>query len=192
MVVAFLLNILPMNFYEKPLSELSEKEWELICMRCGKCCMCKYSDDGMIHFSNHMCQFFDIKKGICSCYNKRFDVAKDCCKKVSMDLLEHDLDLLPPTCAYRRLYEGKGLPDYHPLLTKNPRSVEKAKATVKFLPVFSENALTDAVFALMQSNEQKHLDVAEIKQYVRKLQDQFKLEWLETYPRVNHVEETAI
>ncbi len=38
----------------------------------------------------------------------------DDCVKVDMILVKYQPELLPETCAYRLLYEGKGLPDYHP------------------------------------------------------------------------------
>ena len=33
---------------------------------------------------------------------------------------------LPETCAYRLLYEGKPLPDWHPLVSGRADSVQKA------------------------------------------------------------------
>lgn len=144
--------------------------------------MCKYSENGMILFSNQMCRFFDLKKGICSCYMERFNVANLECKKVSLELLEHELYLLPPSCAYRRLYEGRGLPAYHPLLTQDAKSVVKAKQTVKSLPVFSEDAESDATMALVDTALKEKLDASEIKRRFSEIRKRFKLKWLETYP----------
>ena len=47
----------------------------------------------------------------CTRYEKRLC---DGCVKVDMILVKYQPELLPETCAYRLLYEGKGLPDYHP------------------------------------------------------------------------------
>ena len=171
-----------MNFYEKPLNTLSDKEWEQICLRCGKCCMCKYSDDNIIHFSNYMCKFFDLKKGLCSCYNNRLENAEGNCVKVNMDLLEHHLELLPPSCAYRSLYEGRGLPPYHPLLTGRPNSAIKAKQTVKSLPVISENAKELAIQSLLKDVLQNHLEVSEIAKRAAEIDKKCALKWLESYP----------
>ena len=38
---------------------------------------------------------------------------------------------LPTTCAYKRLYEGAGLPQWHPLITDDPHSVHDAGVSVK-------------------------------------------------------------
>ncbi|HDL4642341.1 TPA: hypothetical protein PW958_002355, partial [Mannheimia haemolytica] len=37
-----------------------------------------------------------------------------------------DFGWLPKTCAYRLLYEGKPLFDWHPLISKDPDSVKNA------------------------------------------------------------------
>ena len=171
-----------MNFYEKPLSELTDEQWEQICLKCGKCCMLKYSDNGVIHFSNRICKYFDLKKGICSCYNKRFELTDSECKKVNLQLLEENLELLPPSCAYRRLYEGKGLPPYHPLLTDNPQSVILAKQTVKALPVHLDGSQEKAVIALLRTAKQQNWSDDRLMQNARKVFEKYDLQWLETYP----------
>jgi len=38
---------------------------------------------------------------------------------------------MPRTCAYRRLFQGDGLPDWHPLLTGDPDSTHAAGQSVR-------------------------------------------------------------
>jgi uncharacterized cysteine cluster protein YcgN (CxxCxxCC family) len=38
---------------------------------------------------------------------------------------------MPQTCAYRLLWEGKSLPDWHPLITGDPDSVHKAGISIQ-------------------------------------------------------------
>lgn len=181
-----------MNFYEKPLSSLTDEEWEQICMRCGKCCLNKYEEDGLIYFSNQACQFLDIKKCRCSCYAERQDKTGHTCKKVDMHLLENEIDLLPPTCAYRCLYEGRGLPSYHPLLSGHIDSAVRAGQTVKSMPVFAENAEMKAIMALFEVAKKQQWSEDKIKQEVVKVRKKYKLKWLETYPCAAKVEKPTI
>ena len=37
-----------------------------------------------------------------------------------------ELFWMPKTCAYRLIEEGKPLPDWHPLITGDPKSVDRA------------------------------------------------------------------
>ena len=48
------------------------------------------------------------------------------CVKLTKDNLK-DIFFMPNSCAYRRLYEGRGLPSWHPLLNKGKKHVMHAK-----------------------------------------------------------------
>jgi uncharacterized cysteine cluster protein YcgN (CxxCxxCC family) len=50
---------------------------------------------------------------------------------------------MPKSCAYRRLYEGRGLADWHPLISGTPDSVAKAGHSVAGL-IFTEGSVDDA------------------------------------------------
>lgn len=75
---------------KKKLSDFSEKEWEAVCLRCGKCCLLKEVKNNIIFFSNHICNNFDLKTGKCSCYKQRVGPF---CAKVDLQLLQTQREL---------------------------------------------------------------------------------------------------
>ncbi|MEM8749404.1 MAG: YcgN family cysteine cluster protein [Pseudomonadota bacterium] len=109
----------------KALSEMTEMEWESLCDGCGRCCLNKLEDwdTGEIHYTNIACSLFDESTCRCSNYPARFSIVPDCIKLEPQDISGYSW--LPPTCAYRRLDEGKSLPDWHPLITGDPNSVHQ-------------------------------------------------------------------
>lgn len=146
---------------KKPLSEFSEEEWESICMRCGKCCVSKMSEQGNMLFYTQVCDGLDFSTGLCSRYETRLCST---CLKVDMKLVEKQRGLLPDTCAYRLLYEGKDLPAWHPLITGNPNSVREAKQTILDVEgVYSAAQLRDARYELKIRNVRENWS---IEQYV--------------------------
>ena len=106
----------------KPLDEMSTGEWESLCDGCAKCCLEKLEDvdTGVIDHTNVACRLLDL--GTCQCkdYNQRQRFVFDCVK-LTPDNIE-EIHWMPSTCAYRLLAEGKGLPDWHPLVTGDPNS----------------------------------------------------------------------
>jgi len=129
-------------FWEsKSLKDMTQTEWESLCDGCGRCCLNKLEDwdTGEIHFTNIACTLFDGKSCKCSDYENRFDTVPDCIKLHPNDIAEYKW--LPPTCAYRLLEENKPLPQWHPLLTGDPKSVHEAGVSVRDLTI-SEDGLT--------------------------------------------------
>jgi len=122
----------------KTLAEMSQNEWESLCDGCAKCCLNKFIDDEdtdeqtelmptdhlktgeQVHYSNIACFLLNEKTCQCSQYEKRISFVPDCVK-LSQDNLE-SLFFLPPSCTYRRLHEGRGMPSWHPLLNKGKKS----------------------------------------------------------------------
>ncbi len=115
----------------KSLSEMSKAEWESLCDGCAKCCLEKLEDSetGHIEFTDVACKLLDI--GVCRCkqYATRKRIVPDCEVLTPDNILA--LSWIPATCAYRRLAEGKGLPDWHPLVTGDPESVHRAGVSVR-------------------------------------------------------------
>lgn len=125
------------KFWETvPLDEMTSPEWEALCDGCGKCCLNKLedADTGDVYFTRIACRLFDSATCQCSNYVQRKLHVPEC---VVLDAatLERVSYWLPASCAYKRLYQGKPLPDWHPLLTGTPESVHRARASVQNLTV---------------------------------------------------------
>ena len=57
----------PKFWEEKPLSKLSQAEWEALCDGCGKCCLLKLEDEdtGKIEYTNIACKLLSKKNQKC-------------------------------------------------------------------------------------------------------------------------------
>lgn len=112
----------------KRLSEMSQDEWESLCDGCAKCCLQKISDDGdiegTVYYTDLACDLLDLATCRCSDYHNRHERVPTCVWLKPEDLDE--FHWLPSTCAYRRLSEGRDLPEWHPLKTGQPDSARKA------------------------------------------------------------------
>ncbi|MFT8597567.1 YcgN family cysteine cluster protein [Acetobacter orientalis] len=120
----------PLPFWETtPLSEMSTQEWESLCDGCGRCCLHKLRDEETdeIHYTSVACRLLDTATCRCTDYAKRHRKVQDCIT-LTPDMVK-ELDWLPPDCAYRRLSENKGLPEWHPLITGTDESVKTSGAS---------------------------------------------------------------
>ncbi len=119
----------------KTLDQMTESEWEGICDGCAKCCLHKFIDDDTveeqtftdhlapdenIHYTNIVCSLLNTKTCQCTKYNERTVLVPECVKLTKDNL--KDIFFMPPSCSYRRLYEGRGLPSWHPLLNKGKKT----------------------------------------------------------------------
>ena len=114
-------------FWErKALTELDREEWESLCDGCALCCLQKLEDEetGELFFTDIACRLLDTQACRCTDYANRVRLVSDCLV-LSADHPEH-FAWLPASCAYRRLAEGRALPEWHPLLTGDPESVHRA------------------------------------------------------------------
>jgi uncharacterized cysteine cluster protein YcgN (CxxCxxCC family) len=119
-------------FWEtKPLTEMSEAEWESLCDGCGKCCLIGLEDEdtGEIYLTDVACDLFDGAACRCKDYANRKSHVPDCVKLTPETIGE--LSWLPKTCAYRLVHEGKPLRSWHPLVSGDPESVHAANVSVK-------------------------------------------------------------
>ncbi len=132
------LNNFDANFWSKKgLKDLSKEEWELLCDGCGKCCLNKIEIRGKVCFTNARCRFLDENSCLCKIYEHRFEKVNDC-RDIDLQTVLTEPEILPKTCAYRLLAEGKSLPEWHPLVSGNADSIHDAKMSVRGRKMISE------------------------------------------------------
>ena len=110
---------------EKTLHEMTEEEWESLCDGCGLCCQIRLEDEdsGEIALSDVACRLLDLCTHRCSDYANRQSKVPDCVR-VTPDNV-HDLTWLPHTCGYRLAAAGHDLPDWHPLISGDSKTVHE-------------------------------------------------------------------
>ena len=86
---------------------LTPEQWEALCDGCGRCCLIKLEDEdtGELHYTNVSCRYLDSDTCRCTDYKNRTTINPQC-MKLSPKKLEI-LELMPSTCAYRLVHEGK-------------------------------------------------------------------------------------
>ncbi len=135
-------------FWEsKTLAEMSVTEWESLCDGCGLCCLIRFEDEdsGDITPTRVACRLFDGDRCRCTNYGERREHVPDCIKLTPHNIAA--LPWMPPSCAYRRLHEGRGLASWHPLVSGDPASVHDAGVSVRGQTI-SEASLADPDDAL--------------------------------------------
>ena len=116
----------------KPLAKLSKREWEALCDGCGKCCLNKLEDEDSqeVALTRIACRLFDDDTCRCGQYAIRHQFVPECIVLTPDNLDEHAY-WMPMTCAYRLVWEGKPLYDWHPLISGNPDSVHHAGVSMR-------------------------------------------------------------
>jgi len=105
-------------------------EWESLCDGCGRCCLyiLHNEESGDVFETDVACKLFDAKKRRCTDYENRSSRVPDCVRLTPENA--QALSWMPKTCAYRRLANGQNLPDWHPLITGDPTTVERPGVAV--------------------------------------------------------------
>lgn len=123
-------------FWEsKTLEQMTASEWEALCDGCGLCCLNKLQDEESeeIVYTSVVCAFSDIKTGQCRDYPNR-SINVPTCVQLTLERVA-EFDWLPDTCAYRMVYRGQGLADWHPLVSGRADSLKQANVGLSAIPV---------------------------------------------------------
>lgn len=121
------------NFWEtvRP-DRMTQKEWEALCDGCGKCCLNKLEDEdtGEVALTRIACRLLDDASCHCSQYDIRHQFVPECIVLSPKNLDQHAY-WMPQTCAYRLIWQGKPLFDWHPLITGDPESTHRAGVSMR-------------------------------------------------------------
>jgi len=114
-----------------PLKKMTDAQWESLCDHCGLCCLQKviYEEPFEVAYTSVACRFLDLKSCNCISYQQRSEHQPECVK-ITIDHLS-EIGLMPRDCAYLRVYEGRGLPEWHPLISGNSNSVHQHGVSLK-------------------------------------------------------------
>lgn len=116
------------RFWERyGLKDLTPAEWEALCDGCAKCCLIKLEDEdtGELAYTNVACRLLHLDTCRCGNYARRQDLVSGCTVLDRKNIASVS-EWLPRSCAYRRINEGRGLADWHPLISGDPGSVHAA------------------------------------------------------------------
>lgn len=114
------------------MAKMTPTEWEALCDGCGKCCLNKLEDpdSGEVALTRIACKLLDDQTCHCAQYDIRKQIVPECVVLTPGNISDHAY-WMPETCAYRLLWEGKPLFDWHPLISGDPTSVHAAGVSVQ-------------------------------------------------------------
>ncbi|MCK5884232.1 MAG: YcgN family cysteine cluster protein [Bacteriovoracaceae bacterium] len=115
---------------DKSLKQLTFDQWESLCDGCALCCLHKLEDEdtGEIYYTQVGCQLLDIDTCACKNYSNRTAQIPSC---LQLTIDKTMMNMLPKTCAYRLLFEGKELPDWHHLVCGDKNRVHEEKISCR-------------------------------------------------------------
>lgn len=123
---------------------MSREEWESLCDGCARCCLVKLEDEesGELYTTSIACRYLELDNCACSVYQERTRLVPDCLQITRENI--HQLYFMPQSCAYRLLAEGKSLPDWHPLISGDRKSIYAAGIAVSGIAILEQDLPDDA------------------------------------------------
>jgi len=130
----------------KSLQEMNSQEWESLCDGCALCCLHKVEDEDTqeVFYTSVVCHLLDFETCRCTKYEERCSLVPECVKLRPEDVSE--FHWLPPSCAYRLVHEGKELPEWHPLISGDSKSVIESGASVLSWYEVKDNEIEEEEF----------------------------------------------
>ncbi|MEM9100903.1 MAG: YcgN family cysteine cluster protein [Pseudomonadota bacterium] len=132
-----------MSFWKKKsLEEMTSQEWEQLCDGCGKCCVNVLEDHetNELYQTNVSCFMLDTQTCHCKDYKNRKKFVPGCVKLTPKKVPE--MDWLPDSCAYRRVWLGQDLPEWHHLVCNDKNRIHELGKSVQGR-VISEHEIED-------------------------------------------------
>ena len=132
------------NYWDnKPLQKMTPMEWESLCDHCGLCCLVKLQDEDTeeIVYTRVVCRYSNTADCSCTDYDNR-SINEPECVPFPIDKVA-EFEWLPDSCAYRMLYKGEKLKDWHPLNSGNLQSVKKAGIGIQSFPIVRDRKSID-------------------------------------------------
>ncbi len=125
-------NLRPRFWETVPLKKMTRPEWEALCDGCGKCCLNKLEDEdtGEVALTRVACRLLDGDTCRCTQYDIRHQFVPECIV-LKPGNIKKNLYWMPETCAYKLLWNGERLPDWHPLVSGNPETVHAAGVSMR-------------------------------------------------------------
>ena len=81
----------------KDSTEKSQRDWDSICSRCGRCCYEKIDFEGNIYYTDQACEFLNLATKTCRVYAER-DSKRPGCIRLTQESIQKGF--LPADCPY--------------------------------------------------------------------------------------------
>lgn len=130
------MNLRPSFWETVPFDQMTAEEWEALCDGCGKCCLNKIedADTGEVFLTRVACRLLDDATCQCGQYERRKQLVPECIVLRPDTIADHAY-WMPATCAYRLLWQGRSLPEWHPLLTGDAETTHAAGVSLRGMTV---------------------------------------------------------